>query len=191
MDRREFIKSSIVAAAAVATGVAVSEAAGPATAPATAPAGGPAIDNKPLVAYCGIYCGLCDWCTRIPQRAAALRESLRLAEFDGPEPFRKVLAEMAKPPGNKSCRGGTCDSIGRCGIRKCAMAKGVFVCPQCAEYPCKRIATLGKSESTLVHDGLRLKAIGLEAWIAEQEQRRQGGFCYADVRCLPCTVPME
>ncbi len=48
-----------------------------------------------------------------------------------------------------------------------------------------------ESESTLVHDGERLRKIGLDAWIEEQKQRKARGFCYADARCLPCTVPTE
>jgi hypothetical protein len=101
-----------------------------------------------------------------------------------------VLAELAAPPGNRCCRAGTCGDP-RCSIRKCAIAKGVFACPQCQDFPCKRIATLDRSESTLIHDGRRQKEIGLEAWMAEQEQRRRSGFCYDDVICLPGTVPKE
>ena len=148
------------------------------------------MDKKQLVTYCGMYCGLCSWRTRIPQRASALAETLRMAEAPTPEAFRKVLAGFSAP-GDYNCRAGACGNTGRCGIRKCAVAKGVFACPQCADYPCKRIAALGRSEATLVHDGHRMKEIGLEAWIAEQERRREAGFCYDDVRCLPCTVPTE
>jgi hypothetical protein len=192
MNRREFLQSSLTAAVAVGiSGIGGCAAGRTATSTSTNSTEASPMDNKELVTYCGLYCGLCDWRTRIPQRAAALRESLRMAENEGPEPFRKVLAELAVPPGNRCCRAGTCDNTGRCGIRKCAVAKGVFACPLCSDFPCKRIATLGRSESTLLHDGQRLKEIGLEAWIAEQEHRRQAGFCYADVRCLPCTIPNE
>lgn len=190
MNRRDFLKSSVAAAAAIgisggcAAGVTVTSA-------STNPTEAHPMNNKNLVTYCGLYCGLCGVRARIPQRAAALRESLRVAEKEGPEPFRRVLAELAAPPGNRCCRAGTCDNTGHCGIRKCAVAKGVFACPLCSEYPCKRIATLGRNEPTLVHDGQRLKEIGLEAWIAEQEHRRQVGFCYDDVLCLACTIPSE
>jgi len=71
------------------------------------------------------------------------------------------------------------------------MGKGVTVCAECSEFPCKRVKTLAKSEPTLVHDGERIRKIGLDAWIEEQEQRKARGFCYADARCLPCTVPTE
>lgn len=192
MNRRDFLKSSLAAAAAVGiSGIGGCAAGRNSTSTSTNSTEEPPVSNKDLVTYCGLYRGLCGVHARIPQRAAALRETLRVAENEGPEPFRRVLAELAAPPGNRCCRAGTCDNTGRCGIRKCAVAKGVFACPLCSDFPCKRIATLGRSESTLVHDGQRLKEIGLEAWSAEQEQRRQAGFCYDDVRCLPCTIPKE
>jgi hypothetical protein len=142
-----------------------------------------------LVAYCGLYCGLCDSHVRLPQRAAALTESLALAESPVPKPVRTFLQTMVHPPEGKRCRGGTCGA--KCAIKKCAIGKGVTVCAECGEFPCERVKTLAKSESTLVHDGQRLRKIGLDAWIEEQVQRKARGFCYADVRCLPCTVPEE
>jgi hypothetical protein len=40
----------------------------------------------------------------------------------------------------------------------------------------------------LLADGKRMKAIGLEKWIKEQEKRRATGFAYADIRCKPHDV---
>jgi hypothetical protein len=65
------------------------------------------------------------------------------------------------------------------------------VCTDCEDYPCEHILTLGRSEPTLVQDGRRLQAIGLEAWIVEQKARRRVGFCYGDVRCGKCIVPLD
>jgi hypothetical protein len=178
MNRREFLVSAAgVAAAASAAGIVQGATAATDTQPGGAE---PTADRMRLVTYCGLYCGLCPYHGRIPQRAAALRESLRWAENEVPEPFRKVLAKLAAEPGNRCCRAGTCGNTRHCPIRKCAVAKGVSACPLCSDYPCKRIAALGRNESTLIHDGQRLKEIGLEAWMAEQEHRRQVGFCYAD-----------
>ena len=67
--------------------------------------------------------------------------------------------------------------------------QGRLCLSDCQDFPCKRIATLGSSESTLIHDGQRMKEIGLEAWMVEQEQRRQAGFCYADVLMPAQHVP--
>ncbi len=142
-----------------------------------------------LVSYCGLYCGLCDSHVRLPQRAAALKESLAVAESPVPKPVQQFLQTLAHPPEDKHCRGGRCGA--RCAIKKCAIAKGLTCCAECDDFPCQRIQTLASSESTLIHDGLRLRKIGLDAWIDEMEQRKARGFCYADVRCLPCTVPAE
>jgi len=34
-----------------------------------------------------------------------------------------------------------------------------------------------------------MRAIGLESWIAEQEERRKTGFAYCDIRCQPYEIP--
>jgi hypothetical protein len=148
-----------------------------------------AADRRKLVTYCGLYCGLCGWHVRLPQRAAALAESIALEEFPPPKQVAQFLENLSHPSEDKRCRGGKCGA--RCAIKKCAIAKGVTVCADCSEFPCQRIQTLARSEPTLVHDGQRIRKIGLEAWIDEQEQRKARGFCYADCRCLPCTVPQE
>jgi len=48
-----------------------------------------------------------------------------------------------------------------CSIRNCAAAKGVDVCPSCAEYLCRRILALARGYPTLLADGRRLVEIGL------------------------------
>jgi len=44
---------------------------------------------------------------------------------------------------------------------------------------------------TLIADGKRIKKIGIDAWIEEQEERVKTGFAYADIRCYPYEVPMN
>ena len=34
-------------------------------------------------------------------------------------------------------------------------------------------------------------ASGLAKWTAQQQERAKAGFCYSDVRCIPCTVPKD
>ena len=187
MNRREFLQYS-VAAGALAGAPALAEQ-GSARADTQPAKDDAATDRGKLVAYCGLYCGLCDWHVRLPQRAAALAESIALAEFPPPKPVAQFLKNLSHPSEDKRCRGGKCGA--KCAIKKCAVGKGVTVCAECGEFPCRHIDTLAGSESTLVHDGMRIRKIGLDAWIDEQEQRKARGFCYADVRCLPCTVPQE
>ena len=191
MDRREFLKGSVSAATALAlSGCAGSLVSSGPGARATQEAHVNQVKGMDFVCYCGLYCGLCEWHARIPQRAAALRESLAKAECRDPQDFLLQLERLSKEDSGKSCRSGRCGDKA-CAIRKCAIRKEVRVCPECVDYPCPRINTLARSEATLIHDGQRMKKIGLEAWLAEQEERRRAGFCYADVRCLPCEIPRE
>jgi hypothetical protein len=155
------------------------------------------MDDKMLVTYCGLYCDLCSARFKIPDQAHALRESLRMADFEDHGPgqpnfneFWAFLNNLAEPPPGQCCRAETCGHP-QCAIRNCAKEKQLFVCTDCGDYPCEHILVLGRSEPTLVQDGRRLEAIGLEAWIAEQKARRRAGFCYGDVRCGKCTVPLD
>ncbi|MCR4407622.1 MAG: hypothetical protein NUW24_12000, partial [Anaerolineae bacterium] len=47
------------------------------------------------VAYCGLYCGLCASRRRIPQQAAALRETLRREGYDRGY-FDTLMSSIAK-----------------------------------------------------------------------------------------------
>jgi len=53
------------------------------------------------------------------------------------------------------------------------------------------IQAFSKTEPTLIFDGERMKEIGLEKWIDEQEVRRQNGFCYGDMRCGKGNIPQK
>ena len=153
------------------------------------------MEVKDLVAYCGLYCGLCDHRTKIPKHAVALIESMERAEYDdwGPSlpdfsEFWRFLKQLAVVDDSRCCRVGKCGE-GFCAIKRCTTEKGVRICVECDQYPCKWVTGLAKSEPTLLHDGKRIKEKGLEVWVQEQEERRRLGFCYADVRCLPSGFP--
>ncbi len=141
-----------------------------------------------LVAYCGVYCGICAQCCRIPQAAQSLQQAMRLEgyeywgkEFPGFETFWKFLDSLAQSESRCSCRSASCGPP-FCGIRKCARARGIEVCVFCHDYPCPYIRKVAERYPTLLSDGLRMKSIGIEAWIREQEERRSSGFAYADIR---------
>jgi hypothetical protein len=55
--------------------------------------------------------------------------------------------------------------------RLCAKKKGITLCPFCDQYPCTPIENYNKVYPTTIEDGKRLKEIGLEAWVKEQEER--------------------
>jgi len=156
---------------------------------------GEAVNKLDLLTYCGLYCGLCAQRGRIPRQATALRESMVKEgyEFWAKElprfsEFWKFLSNLCDP--NKSCPG--CRQNGGppfCSIRKCARDSKIDTCVFCGKYPCERIIEVARGYPTLIADGKRMKDIGLEAWIDEQEQRARTGFSYADVRCHPYKVP--
>ena len=73
-------------------------------------------------------------------------------------------------------------------VLKNALRK-IEVCPLCNEYPCDRIPGLAKGYVTMLPDGKRMKEIGIERWIEEQEKRKATGFAYVDIRCEPYDIP--
>lgn len=141
------------------------------------------------MALCGLYCGLCASRRRIPSRAAALRAALRQegydrGYFDDPELERVFAAlwqglnRLADRP-CPGCRAG--GGYPNCPVRACAREKRVVVCPLCADFPCERLKILHKYPLFLA-DARRMQQVGLDAWVAEQEERAAAGFAYADVR---------
>lgn len=141
------------------------------------------------VTYCGLYCGLCAHRNRIPQKAKQLQKSLHEEGMDNwyqyiPEmkntfpTFWQFLQKLINL--NCTCRtgGGPPD----CKIRQCAKQKGIEICTQCKEYPCKLIQNLAEHYPTIIQDGKRLQKIGLEKWVKEQDERVKRGVVYADIR---------
>jgi hypothetical protein len=106
------------------------------------------------------------------------------------EEFWRFLNNLAEVPEDKYCRSGQCGAP-NCAIRICAKAREVEVCALCPDYPCEKIKTFAQSEPLLLHDGERIQKVGLAQWVEEQVARKQAGFDYGRVRCLPCIVPTE
>ena len=155
------------------------------------------MEDIQLVTYCGLYCGLCGERARIPYRAHALREAMTKegyefwgGEIPGFREFWSFLANLCEP--DRACPG--CRRGGGppfCAIRKCARERVVDVCGFCDEYPCERVLAIAQGYPTLLADGQRMREIGLERWIEEQEERAGTGFAYVDIRCYPYSVPEE
>lgn len=155
------------------------------------------MNEQMLVSFCGLYCDLCGARNDTPARAQALITTLKQSEIDHwgtdiPDfvEFWRFLNGLADVPADKCCRSGQCGAP-NCAIRNCAKSREIEVCAFCADYPCAKIQTFAQSEPLLLHDGERIKKVGLEQWIAEQIARKQAGFDYGRVRCLPCIVPTE
>jgi len=143
------------------------------------------------VTYCGLYCGLCAQRGRIPSQAKALRESMAKEGYEywggsipGFKEFWTFLTGLSDPnQGCPGCRQGGGPDF--CEIRKCARRHGIELCPLCEDYPCQLIQDLANVYPTLLAEGKRIREIGIERWIPEQEERAQTGFAYADIRCRP------
>ena len=154
------------------------------------------MENLDKVTYCGLYCGLCSRRNRTPRQAAALREGMHKDGWEfwatdnlpGFKPFWDFLNYLADSAEQCSCREGTCGP-GFCSIRICAREKDVQVCAICDEYPCNRVMGIAQGYPTVLADGKRIQEKGLEAWIAEQEQRALTDFAYVDIRTYPYNVP--
>ena len=140
------------------------------------------------VAYCSLYCGLCAHRNRIPQQAHQLQKSLheegmddwyKYTEMKNTFPtFWQLLQKLVDFDCTCRTGGGPPD----CKIRQCAKQKGIEMCTQCREYPCKLIQNLAEHYPTLIQDGKRLQKIGLEKWVKEQDERAKRGVVYADIR---------
>jgi hypothetical protein len=111
-------------------------------------------------------------------------------QLPGFNEFWKFISGLVELESKSSCREGTCGPP-FCGIRKCAGNKGVEVCVFCNEYPCSKILGIAKGYTTLLADGQRMKEIGIDKWISEQEERAKTGFAYVDIRCHPYEIADE
>jgi hypothetical protein len=155
------------------------------------------MDKRELITYCGLYCSLCAERSRIPEKA---RELIAALEIEGYPRWAKHLPEfnefwafinrLVENSEKRCCKSGGCGSP-VCSIRKCAKERGVEICDQCPDFPCKRIHGIAKGYPTLLYDAKRRQEIGVDAWIEEQEKRLWTGFQYADIRCYPYDVPCE
>jgi hypothetical protein len=139
-----------------------------------------------FVTYCGLYCDLCAERTRIPRRAAALRQAMADEGWPywGPSmpgfaEFWQFLHELTHG-GCPGCR--AAGGYPECQIRSCARERNVELCSQCTDFPCEHLETLAARYPTLLADNRRLEAVGLERWLEEQQERARRGVVYADFR---------
>ena len=105
--------------------------------------------KHPLFSACGLNCGLCS-------------------------NFHLHTNGKFKCPG---CAGeGFSDVHPSCGILSCTQRKGFEFCFECDEFPCKKYVGWGDADSFITHrnyiaDMEKAKQIGMEAYIAEQNER--------------------
>jgi hypothetical protein len=155
------------------------------------------LEKREYVTYCGLYCELCDARNKTPQKARELRKSLIDSEFEewglGFKEFNdfwKLLNQFADTPVDMCCKSGNCGHP-NCQLRKCAKSKEIESCPLCDNYPCEMIIRFYQSEPLLLHDGERMKKIGIDCWIYEQELRKTSGFNYSNIRTGKPDIPIK
>jgi len=132
--------------------------------------------NTELIAYCGLYCGACDWHMSFPKA--------------GTEEIAPDALKRGTCPG---CRD-KANICGFCGIKKCAVEKGLEFCGKCREYPCAAIlafANDGKPHHADIPKNLsEIERLGGRDWAKTQQRRwscRCGTkFSWYDKKCPAC-----
>lgn len=128
-----------------------------------------------LVAYCGIYCRLCDYYTgRIRDSAKDLREVVKrhselklfadtAKAFDF-ENFVKGLEWVSSEfsPCVGGCKGG--GGWRASPLRKCCIERGVEFCYECSGFPCETLKKFPKRVDELNE----IKKMELESWIKQK-----------------------
>ena len=128
-----------------------------------------------LVAYCGIYCRLCDYFTgRIRNSARNLldvvkshgelklfADTAKAFDFDN---FVKGLEWISKEisPCVGGCKGG--GGWEECPFRKCSIEKGLTFCYECSDFPCETLKKYPKH----IQELNRIRKLGLEGWIRKK-----------------------
>ncbi len=146
-------------------------------------------ESRAYLCYCGLYCKMCSFVATIPKQAKNLLETMRDDgwEYYGQELFPQfpefwaVLKELKQMDETTPlCKGGCGDP--ECAIRKCALSKGLEVCAFCPEYPCERLTLFTRRYPFLLQNNNRLKEIGIEAWLAEQDKLVDDGMTNKKLR---------
>ena len=140
-----------------------------------------------FVTYCGLWCELCAERARIPQQAKALQQAMIEEGWPfwghtvpGFIEFWEFLERLHADGGCSGCRAG--GGFPQCQIRLCARERGLELCSECFDFPCDHVEALGARYPTLIADNRRLRSVGLERWLNEQEERVRRGVVYADIR---------
>jgi hypothetical protein len=130
-----------------------------------------------LVAYCGIYCRLCDYFSgrirdsgrdmlEVTKKHSELRLFADASKAFDYENFMRGLEWFSTEisPCVGSCRGG--GGWKNCPIRKCCIEKELKLCSECVSFPCETLKKYPKRVEEL-ND---IKKMGIENWIKKKLQ---------------------
>lgn len=143
--------------------------------------------NEKYMCYCGLYCENCATKAKVEPAAKVLYNEMKTAGFEeiihflpGGEGFWPFLKSMAEEGTCTSCKEDSGNPT--CAVRICAREKGVEMCAYCESYPCDVFEKHFEGYPLLKSDNVLLREKGLDAWAKLQDQRRAGGFTYAEER---------
>lgn len=141
--------------------------------------------NKEYICYCGLYCGNCDFKTKLEPAAKKLHEEIKKAGYDyilpyipGGDEFWQYLQTWVNHNFCVSCKAGSGNP--GCAIRICAKEKSVEVCALCESYPCGHFTDLLNGCPVLKDDNAVLRERGMDEWAKLQDERQANGFAYSE-----------
>jgi len=140
------------------------------------------------IAYCGIYCGACG--------IFLATESNELEELS---------KELKIPVTYLACKGCRSDTNNlccmNCGIKRCCGHKNINSCNECNEFPCANLKKLDQrhlrdDNVSLIENLVRIRKIGAEQWLKEQEDKWRcpgcgGNICVMDKECYDCGCKID
>ncbi len=140
--------------------------------------------DKRLAAVCGLFCPACHVFIGTKEEPARLEGMARR--------LKRSLEEMQCNGCRSEKRGFYCES--KCIMSKCAEAKGVAFCGECAEYPCKDLKAFQTEmphRIELWKSQARIKEVGYEKWYAEMTEHYSCPKCRTlnsayDLKCRKC-----
>jgi len=110
----------------------------------------------------------------------------------------RMLKEM-QVEGSLCCEGCLSDVVAPqcrvCGFRDCTKEKGITTCAECCDMPCQWVIDFKGDgmphHSEVVTNLERQREIGIDAWLAEQEEKWRCGQCgsplsWYDAKCPDC-----
>jgi hypothetical protein len=132
--------------------------------------------NNWAIAFCGLNCAKCDM-----YEAGHGDEKKRDEIYTW---FKEKRNKILKPE-QITCEGckGPLDAHWSedCKMMTCAKKNGVQYCFECADFPCSILNTFASDgaphHKRTVENLKRMKKIGIDAWIVEQDRNNGSVFC--------------
>lgn len=150
------------------------------------------LEKKHHISFCGSYCHLCDWHTgeirKTFSAALHLFDDLGLQRVlaDGVDSaeFRRGLESLVRSsicPGCKAEAPIRKPGEHRCEIRQCCFRKGLGLCSECDDFPCKTLETNpGVIKFHCLENLTCIRNQGLEHWIEREWERAAQAHCQVE-----------